>query len=153
MMHPDFSRALAESIQETFENMAFLETVPAEGENTPGVAEPMTARLEISFPAEGVVHLTLSAPLLRSIGEILHGSPAGELSRDDLQDLLFELVNTIVGVTLNKFLPEDQTYGLGLPSGVDRNEPETGRVQRYAFLVDDTPVTVSVAGGILSREA
>jgi len=152
-MTSDLTRALEESIQETFENMAFLETVPAENEQNLEVSAPMTARLEITSPADGVVYLTLSEALLRNIGEILHAAPAEELPAEALQDLLFELVNTITGVMLNKFLPEDQTYGLGLPTSADKKGASSSQEKQCFFLVDDTPVTISVAGRILSRDA
>lgn len=148
-MNPRLSQSLEEAIQETFENMAFLETVPADQPPLELPSETMGARLAVTAPAPGMVHLVLSTALLRNVGEILYAEPAEELTDEALQDLLFELVNTVVGMLLNRFLPEDQTYSLGLPEKAPSLPAPRPEVTAY-FLVDNTPVLAAVDGRILS---
>lgn len=150
-MNPKLTQSIEQAIQETFENMAFLETVPAQEDGLKLPADVMAASLTITAPAPGVVHMVLPTTLLRNMGETLHAAPGEELSQEVLQDLLFELLNTIVGMLLNKFLPEDQSYNLGLPEKENPVLPRPG--DRSWFLVDNHPVLASVEGKILSWNA
>lgn len=143
-LEQDICRAIAT----TLENMAFMEVSQELEEARRYPAEEMTSsRLLIHDPIQGELYLLMPKPLLSKIVSSVYILPAEELSEQMLLDMLGELINTVAGLFLNAYLPEDQTYSLGLPEQVPvGKEDGPFDMQRWDFQVENDLFSLALAG-------
>jgi len=105
---------LSNALTEVLESMAFMEAEPAE---TP-YARPSRERwvtLGVHNPVQGEFRMQMSQQTLENIAESIYGIMGDGMSTQVLDDTLAEMINTVVGYFLNKALPGEQLYQLGLP--------------------------------------
>ena len=109
--------------------------------------EMASSRLLIHDPIQGELYLLMPKPLLIKIVSSIYILPAEELTEQMLLDMLGELINTVAGLFLNAYLPEDQTYSLGLPEQVPVGQ-EDGPfdMQRWDFQVENDLFSLALAG-------
>lgn len=143
-LEQDISNALAT----TLENMAFLEVSQEVGEAVTYPEEEMlVSRLLIHDPLQGELYLLMPKPLLRKIASSVYIMPAEEISDQMLLDMLCELINTVAGLFLNAYLPEDQTYSLGLPEEVPVGQEDGPfEMRRWDFQVENDLFSLALAG-------
>jgi CheY-specific phosphatase CheX len=143
-LEQDIYRAIAT----TLENMAFMAVSQELEEVRRYPAEEMaSSRLLIHDPIQGELYLLMPKPLLIKIVSSIYILPAEELTEQMLLDMLGELINTVAGLFLNAYLPEDQTYSLGLPEQVPVGQ-EDGPfdMQRWDFQVENDLFSLALAG-------
>ncbi len=106
------------SLIEIMETMAFMEAEPVDCPDSASALESADERwvtLLIHNPVQGEFRLQMSQRMLESIAESIYGLSGDELNEQLLDDTLAEMINTVVGHFLNKALPQEETYQLGLP--------------------------------------
>lgn len=132
----------------TLENMAFMEISQEIDEAVRYPSEEMiVSRLLIHDPLQGELHLAMPKPLLRKIASSVYIMPAEEISDPMLLDMLCELINTVAGLFLNAYLPEDQTYSLGLPEEVPTGQEDSPfEMKRWDFQIENDLFTLALAG-------
>ena len=143
-LEQDIYRAIAT----TLENMAFMAVSQELEEARRYPAEEMaSSRLLIHDPIQGELYLLMPKPLLSKIVSSVYILPVEELTEQMLLDMLGELINTVAGLFLNAYLPEDQTYSLGLPEQVPVGQ-ENGPfdMQRWDFQVENDLFSLALAG-------
>lgn len=136
------------AISTTLENMAFME-VGKEAEDAVRYPEDEVAvsRLLIHDPLPGELYLAMPRLLLGKIASSVYIMPAEELSEQMLLDMLGELINTVAGLFLNAYLPEDQTYKLGLPENVPVGENDSPfEMKTWEFHVENDLFSLALAG-------
>jgi hypothetical protein len=107
----------------------------------------VVSRLLIHDPIQGELYLRMPKPLLSKIVSSVYIMPSEELSEQMLLDMLGELINTVAGLFLNAYLPEDQTYNLGLPEQVPVGQEDSPlEMERWDFQVDNDVFSLALAG-------
>lgn len=143
------------AISTTLENMAFMEVSQEVEEAVRYPEEEMAvSRLLIHDPIQGELYLLMPKPLLSKIVSSVYIMPEEELSEQMLLDMLCELINTVAGLFLSAYLPEDQTYNLGLPEQVPVGQDDSPvEMERWDFQVDNALFSLALAGdGFLVAE-
>lgn len=136
------------AISTTLENMAFMAISKdiEEAVRYP-VEETMVSRLLIHDPLPGELYLAMPKVLLSKIAASVYIMPAEELSEKMLLDMLGELINTVAGLFLNAYLPEDQTYKLGLPEHVSCGQEDSPFEKKtWEFEVENELFSLALAG-------
>ncbi len=105
---------LSNSLAEVLESMAFMEAVPAESPYERPSPEHWVTLL-IHEPVQGEFRMQMSQQMLENIAESIYGLLGEGMTAQVLDDTLAEMINTVAGHFLNKALPEEQIYQLGLP--------------------------------------
>jgi len=107
-----------ETVNETFESMIFMPVISLPKEMPkPSLEGNQFARLEFLAPMKGIMYLAVPPNLASEITKNLYGwMDESDLTDEVVQDAMAELVNTVAGQFLSKFLPEDQTFEIGLPA-------------------------------------
>lgn len=143
-LEQDISSALAT----TLENMAFMEVSKEVEEAVSYPAEEMlVSRLLIHDPIQGELYLRMPKPLLRKIASSVYIMSAEEISDQMQLDMLCELINTVAGLFLNAYLPEDQTYSLGLPEEVPAEQEDSPfEIKRWNYQVENELFSLALAG-------
>lgn len=145
---PRLQRAMAQAVATTLENMAFMEARSLQApHDCQGHAAVFCANLLVLDPIQGELVMFMPEALLKEIASNIYARPEGELSDKMLSDLMNELLNTIAGLFLGELLPQDQTFGLGLPT-ISRDECHELEppVERWHFQVDGQYFCLSAGG-------
>ncbi len=147
-MSEKLEKDIYRAISTTLENMAFMvvgkdveEAVryPAE--------ETVVSRLLIHDPMPGELYLAMPKALLSKIATSVYIMPTEELSEQMLLDMLGELINTVAGLFLNAYLPEDQCYKLGLPEIISCGQQDSPfEVTKWEFEVENEVFSLALAG-------
>jgi len=113
----DIQAAFSEAITETFENMAFMEVMPAAEEDEDVKPEAMFfSRIPIYKPIQSMLGFMLSAEIAKSISESILGRDIDvEDDEFEIMDVLNELSNIMAGALLTRMLPDEESFELGLP--------------------------------------
>ncbi|OEU73536.1 MAG: hypothetical protein BA874_05700 [Desulfuromonadales bacterium C00003068] len=132
----------------TLENMAFMEVGKEVEEAVSYPKEEMVvSRLLIHDPIQGELYLLMPKPLLRKIASSVYIMPAEEITDKMLLDMLCELINTVAGLFLNAYLPEDQTYSLGLPEEVPVGQEDSPfEMKQWDFQIENDLFSLALAG-------
>jgi len=105
---------LANSLSEVLESMAFMEAEAAEIPYARPSSEHWTTLL-VHDPVQGEFRMQMSRQMLVNIAEAIYGLLGEGMTTQVLDDTLAEMINTVAGHFLNKVLPGEQIYQLGLP--------------------------------------
>ncbi|MFA5701882.1 MAG: chemotaxis protein CheX, partial [Desulfuromonas sp.] len=110
---------LAEVIDETLENMAFISTEEVDTAQPPLLTEDMRAAcLLTTAPIVMEIRLSMAEDLLRQIVETMYTIDAEDITQEQIVDLLAETLNTLAGRLMSELLPADQAFSLSLPETV-----------------------------------
>ncbi len=136
------------AIATTLENMAFMEVGRELDDAVRHPAEEtVVSRLLIHDPVPGEVYLAMPRVLLNRITASIFIVAEEDLTEQAALDMLCELINTFAGLFLNAYLPEDQTYKLGLPErvpGIQKDSPF--EIRQWEFQVDNELFSLALAG-------
>jgi len=127
-----------EIVRTTFEEMTFMDV---------DVTNPQTLDLEIgpilflpySHPRAGSVCLGMPKEIKFLSAENIYGESWKDLSSDQIDDSLLEMLNVLVGRLLNAHFGEQSAYVMGLPT-VLYGEPEreaNSEHQVYRFQINN----------------
>ncbi len=154
-MSKKLDQDMVRAITTTLENMAFMQvSQEVEEARCHPVEEMVLSRLLIHDPVQGELSLRMPKPLLSKIVSSVYIMPEEELSEQMLFDMLGELTNTVAGLFLNAYLPEDQTYSLGLPEqGPAGEEDSLAEMKRWDLQAENELFSLALAGdGFLIAE-
>ncbi len=127
MSHQDSPayKAMFEAVRETFENMAFIEVSEQSDELDYEIpTEEVWVSILIHNPLQGELRLALSKEMLTTMTADMFNIETEEVEEKQRRDILAEMLNTLAGIFMTKFLPDDQTYQLGLPEQGEGPIPE-----------------------------
>ena len=144
-----FYPAMIEAVQQTLENMVFMEVIEERGTPTDIPATELTwSSMLINDPIQGEIRLAMPSELLKKISGNVFGIDDEEVTTSQAYDILNELLNTIAGLFMTKLLPTDQEYKIGLPSLEAGRLPEVDEHTVVWHLVnsDEEPLKVYAAG-------
>lgn len=131
---------LETSVSETIENIAFMEVTPSDSSDIFLTDEEIiTTSLMVCSPVECNFKLSMPKNLLIEITQTIY-SPVDNIDNkiiDNkiLDDTLSEILNTIAGRFLNKVLPENQEFKLGVPEIIEEFVLEENE-RRYNFNIE-----------------
>ena len=151
----EFYQAMLQAVKQTFENMAFVEVTEQAAEcelQTP--AEMAWASILIHDPQQGEVRLALPRTLLVELTAGMFGIEADEVTGEQQDDILAELLNTLAGLFMTNLLPDDQAYQLGLPEHGEGEFSAADEVSvTWNLQVEQNPLILVASGASLVDEA
>lgn len=143
-----FYPAMIEAVQQTLENMVFMEVIEERGTPTEIPAADLTwSSMLINDPVQGEIRLAMPAGLLKKISGNVFGIDEEEVTTSQAYDILNELLNTIGGLFMTKLLP-DQEYKIGLPTLEAGKLPEVDEHTTVWHLInsDEEPIKIYAGG-------
>ena len=114
-MNENVSLSIRKAASKTFESLAFLEVFPKESTVETEQSGLMAVHLRVIKPFHGWLGLKTSKSFLAGVAQRLFALSASDISDEQLNDLLNELLNTIAGSFLATALPGDQPFSISLP--------------------------------------
>ena len=114
--HKPLYQAMIHAVSQTLENMAFMEAM-AHTDSTYQipVEELVWTTLLVHDPVQGELRLAMPRSLLLKLTTGVFAMDEDEVTEEQMQDILNELLNTIAGLFMTNLLADDQEYRLGLP--------------------------------------
>ena len=142
---------IVSAVEETFEEMAFLEACQVEAPDEPPEEDTLLrASLLVHDPFPGELCLVAPRSLLTGMARMLFSTAEESIPDETLLDLQSELLNTIAGRVMKEITPEDATFKLGLPeTGVESLSDSDGEAVEYHFNVDGEILSMAVSGEAL----
>jgi len=143
-----FYPAMIEAVQQTLENMVFMQVIEERGTPTDIPAAELTwSSMRINDPVQGEIRLAMPAVLLKKISGNVFGIDEEEVTTSQAYDILNELLNTIGGLFMTKLLP-NQEYKIGLPSLESGKLPEADEHTVVWHLInsDEEPLKIYAGG-------
>jgi hypothetical protein len=123
--HSPLYQSMINAVSQTLENMAFMEVMEHFDRSYEIPAgELVWNSLLINDPIQGEVRLAMSKTFLKTLTGNIFGMDDEEITQQQMDDILNELLNTIVGLFLSNLLADDQEYEMGLPEPGDEKLPE-----------------------------
>jgi chemotaxis protein CheY-P-specific phosphatase CheC len=153
-LHQLLGEKLSGVVDETFENMAFINTEEVDEEQLPVDTEDLReVRLLITSPIVMEIHLQLDEELLHQIVETMYTIDADEITEEQIIDVLAETLNTLGGRFMTELLPPDQSFALSLPEVVsdDQDQSDDNIVFSACYLADDYPVRIRISAATLEE--
>ena len=130
--HNPLYQSMINAVSQTLENMAFMEVMEHFDRSYEIPAEELVWNsLLINDPVQGEVRLAMSKTLLKTLTGNIFGIDDEEITQQQMDDILNELLNTIVGLFLTDLLADDQEYEMGLP---ERGEDELPEIDAKAIV-------------------
>lgn len=121
--HKPLYTAMKDAISQTLENMVFMEATEHYDQSYEIPAEDLIwAYLVVQDPVQSEIRLALPKSLLKNLTSSVFSLEDDEVTQAQMDDILHELLNTIVGLFMTNLLEDNQTYKMGLP------EPGEGRL-------------------------
>ncbi|MBW1721798.1 MAG: chemotaxis protein CheX [Deltaproteobacteria bacterium] len=141
---------MASAVAETFEEMFFLEVLQVEFPEAPGPEpEVLKTSLLINDPFPGEMCLEAPRSSVADMARMLFNTDEEEIPEQTLLDLLAELLNTIAGRVMNRVIPPETSFRLGLPE--TRTEGFLGtedEILECRFKVDDAIFSLAAGGEV-----
>ena len=152
MQHNPFYPAMIDAVQQTLENMVFMEVIEERG--TPSEIPPdelAWSSMLVNEPVQGELRLALPAGLLKKITGNVFGIDDEEVTTSQAYDILNELLNTIGGLFLTNLLPQEQQYKIGLPNLEAGELPpaDDNTVVWHLINSDEDPLKIYAVGDTL----
>lgn len=138
-------RAMLNAVADTFENLAFMEALPASGGRPETDNETLSAALLLHEPLQGEIRIAFSRRLMTAVASTVFGLPEQDCTDTTLRDVSAEVLNTISGRFLSEMLPEHQAFRIGLPEILPPDLVEKAEDWReWNFEADGHPFAVSL---------
>lgn len=150
--HKPLYQAMITAASQTLENMVFMEVMEHFDRSYEIPAEELVWNsLLINDPVQGEIKLAMSKSLLKKLTGNIFNLDDDEITQLQMNDILNELLNTIVGLFLTNLLADDQEYEMGLP---ELGEEELAGVDAdtivWKLMTDDEdPLQIFVSGASL----
>lgn len=133
----DFTGALTSAAVHTFADMAFLDVLLTDSESAPNTVEyHQVVSIAILAPIPGAMHMFLPLECKKTIVENIHAKPWEELSVEEIDDCLLELLNVLAGNFLQFLLKGEGKYNISFPE-ILFDEKEIARHSFYKELCFD----------------
>ncbi len=114
--HNPLYQSMINAASQTLENMAFMEVMEHfDRSHEISIEELAWNSLLINDPILGEIRLAMSKAFLQKLTGNIFGIDDDEITQLQMDDILNELLNTIVGLFLTNLLADDQEYKMGLP--------------------------------------
>ena len=114
--HKPLYQAMITAVSQTLENMVFMEAMEHFDRSYEIPSEELVwTSLLINDPVQGEIRLAMPEGLLKKLTCDIYGIDVEEVTQPQLDDILNELLNTIVGLFLTNLLADNQEYKMGLP--------------------------------------
>jgi hypothetical protein len=115
--------AVEKAVMETMEEMTFIVFCPSKEASLPAGSSyyPRKVFLQTHYPLTADFILVLPDELLKEITCSIYGIELEELTIEQENDVLSEILNTISGGVIKNLIPPEFTYDLGIPM-LDFNE-------------------------------
>jgi hypothetical protein len=142
MMAVPMDQAMLNAVSDTFENLAFMEALPADDQTSQAKGDLWETALLIHEPIQGEIRSVLPRQLLSLVAATVFGLQAEDCDDTTLQDVSAEVLNTIAGRFLFELLPE-QGFRIGLPevNPLEMAEDIEG-IQHWLFQANGCPFAV-----------
>lgn len=125
IVHKPLYQSMINAVSQTLENMAFMEVMEHVDRTYEIPAEELVWNsLLINDPVQGEIRLAMSKDLLGKLAGNIFAIADDEITQSQMDDILNELLNTIVGLFLTNLLSDDQEYKMGLPELGEEGLPE-----------------------------
>lgn len=137
--------AMTEALQETFSDMVFLDVMPLDG-RPDDLEYSQILYLEFLDPHAGKCLLYLPKELKRTMVENVHADEWENLSPDEKDDCLLEILNVIGGNFLRALFGQTQKFNMSFPT-VFFDEDDVEHRDRFFDMYYDaegTPFGVSI---------
>ncbi|MCK5915413.1 MAG: chemotaxis protein CheX [Deltaproteobacteria bacterium] len=123
--HKPLYQAMISAVSQTLENMAFVEVMEHFDRSYEIATEELAWNsLLINDPVQGEIRLAMSKTMLKNLTGNIFALDEDEITQPQMDDILNELLNTIVGLFLTNLLADDQEYKMGLPELGEDELPE-----------------------------
>ena len=123
--HNPLYQSMINAVSQTLENMVFMEVMEHFDRSYEIPAEDLVWNsLLINDPVQGEIRLAMAKTFLEKLTENIFSIDHNEITQPQLDDILNELLNTIVGLFLTNLLEDDQEYKMGLPELGEEELPE-----------------------------
>ena len=150
--HSPLYQSMINAVSQTLENMAFTEAMEHFDRSYEIPAEELVWNsLLINDPVQGEVRLAMSKTFLKTLTGNIFGMDEEEITQQQMDDILNELLNTIVGLFLTNLLADDQEYEMGLPELGEEELPEidANTIIWKLMTGDEEPLQIFAAGASL----
>jgi CheY-specific phosphatase CheX len=141
-----------DAVRQTLETMAFVEvTEQSEELELELPPEVCWVNILINDPVQGELRLALPQALLSQMTSDMFGIETEEVTENQRQDIIAEILNTLAGLFMTRLLPDDQTYKLGLPEHGEGPLPEAeeGSIV-WKLQVEGSPLLLVANGSSLT---
>ncbi|MCF6267156.1 MAG: chemotaxis protein CheX [Desulfuromusa sp.] len=123
--HNPLYQAMLTAVSQTLENMVFIEVTEHFDRSYEIPTEDLTWNsLLVNDPVQGEVRLAMAKTLMKKLTGNIFGIDDEEITPAQMDDILNELLNTIVGLFMTNLLAHDQEYKMGLPELGEGELPE-----------------------------
>ena len=113
------------AVSQTLENMAFMEAMEHFNPKYEIPTDEVVCNsILINDPIQGEIKLAMSKSLLLKLTCNLFSLGEDEIDPSQMDDILNELLNTIVGLFMTNLLSDNQEYKIGLPEAEITGLPE-----------------------------
>lgn len=115
-------KAIIEGVVKTFGDMAFMEVIDKFDENCMKSDVSCILEIEFSEPENGWLYLFLPKELKKHIVENIYGADWTELTTEQIDDCLLELLNVLAGNYMTAYFGSKELYTLSFPSVIFAKE-------------------------------
>ena len=150
--HKPLYQAMLTAVSQTLENMAFMEVMEHFNQSYEIPAEDLVWNsLLINDPVQGEVKLAMPKSLLKKLTGNIFALDDDEITQSQMDDILNELLNTIVGLFLTNLLADDQEYKMGLPESGEGelSDADTEPIIWKLMTADEDSLQIYVCGASL----
>lgn len=146
--HKPLYQAMKDAVSQTLENMAFMEVIEHYDQDFEIPENDLAwASLLIKDPVQGEVRLALTESSLKELTGAIFSLEEDAISREKMDDILHELLNTIVGLFMSKLLTDNQHFNIGLPEAGHGNLPELEDGIVWKLMTsDENPLQIFLTG-------
>lgn len=147
--HKPLYQAMITAVSQTLENMVFMEAMEHFDRSYEIPVEELAwTSLLINDPVQGEIRLAMPENLLNKLTSNIFGIDPEEITQPQKDDILNELLNTIVGLFLTNLLADNQEYKMGLPELGEGPLPEidADTIVWKLMTSDEDPLQVCASG-------